>query len=146
MERRPVFRGLHQMGGSFTEEHRASLEMDSLVFVPHKQRPHGVRLVNLDRAVRVVQAGMVHNGIHHHIMHLFAVLMSFLHRWPQHVVFVHVIPKHFVNSNLVDALKVSIDRFGQDTIDTELVDIEACSMPIVKDLGMTESVWRRTAR
>jgi hypothetical protein len=144
MKRRPVLGSLDQMVGSLTEEDRTRLEMDTFVLVSHKQRPHWMRLVDLDGAIGIIQTGMIHDCVDNRLVHLLPVNMNLTHIWPKHVVLVHVVPQHFIDSNFKDTLKVSIDRLGKNTTDTKLVNVKTGSMSIIKDLRVAQTMDRRT--
>jgi hypothetical protein len=51
---------------------------------------------------------------------------------------------HFVDADFEDTLKVRIDGLGKDAIETELIDVQARGMPVVKDLRMAKAVRRGT--
>jgi hypothetical protein len=57
---------------------------------------------------------------------------------------VHVIPQHFIHAQFKDGFKVGVNGLGQKPSNTKFIDVEASTVSIVKDLGMPESVGRRT--
>mmetsp|Transcript_14630 Transcript_14630/g.40650 ORF Transcript_14630/g.40650 Transcript_14630/m.40650 type:complete len:330 (-) Transcript_14630:725-1714(-) len=137
---RPIFRFLNQVSGCLAKQNRTRFEMDALVFVSHEKGPHGMGLVHRDRAIGIVQRRVVHNGILDDLVDLFAVFVNLTNRWPEHVVFVHVVPQHFIHSNLKNAFEVGVARFAQDPAHSKFVDVEACRVAVIKDLGMPQSV------
>jgi hypothetical protein len=52
---------------------------------------------------------------------------------PHHVVFGEVVPRHFVDACLEDALEVGIDGVGDDASHTHLVHVEDRGVPIIED-------------
>ena len=97
--------------------------MNSLVFETHKERPEGMFLVDLDRTVRIVERRVSHDGIHYTLVDALAVFVHFRNGWPQHVVFVHVIPQHLVDTDLEDAFEVWVHGLCNHTRYTKLVDV-----------------------
>jgi hypothetical protein len=68
--------------------------------------------------------------------------MDFRYSRPQHVVLVHVIPKHLIDTNFENRFEIWIYRFRQYARDAKLIDVETRSVTIVKDLWMPEAVNR----
>lgn len=126
------------------KEDRACLQVNTLVFKPHEQRPHGMILVDNDRSVAIIERGVCHDGIRNSFVYLFPVLVNFRNCRPKHVILVHVIPQHLIHTNFKDTFKVSIHRLGQDSRDTELVYVQTRSVTVIEYLRMTQSMRSRS--
>ena len=115
--------------------------MYALVLEPHEQRPHRVVLIyNQAFTILAFQTGMIHDYINDGIVDILSIFIDFANRRPEHIIFVHIIPKHFVDADLKDGLEVGVDGFGEYACDAEFVDIKAWRVAVVEYLGMTESV------
>mmetsp|Transcript_2902 Transcript_2902/g.5017 ORF Transcript_2902/g.5017 Transcript_2902/m.5017 type:complete len:234 (-) Transcript_2902:497-1198(-) len=118
VDRRPAAWFLNQVVWSLTKKNGTRFEMNALVFKSHKQCPHWMRLVDFDRPIGIVQTRMIHDGIRNYVIDLFPVFMNFTDGRPQHVVLVHIIPQHLINSNLKNAFEVCVYRLLQNTSHT----------------------------
>ena len=94
------------------------------------------------RSPIVVQRRMSHYGIHYRVINVFAVFVDLADGGPDHIVFVHIVPEHFIDADFKDGFEVSIDRFGEDSSNAEFIDVEAGCVAIVEDLGVTKSMDR----
>mmetsp|Transcript_13414 Transcript_13414/g.31937 ORF Transcript_13414/g.31937 Transcript_13414/m.31937 type:complete len:250 (+) Transcript_13414:1785-2534(+) len=143
---RPGCRDLHQVAGRLPEEHRAGLKVDGFVLHAHEDGPQRVIPGDLHRrsAVVILEIGMSGNDLAHDFVDLLPVLLDLLHGRPDHVILVHVIPKHLVDSNLHDRLHVRVHCVLQHSSHPQLVDVQAGSVSVVKDLWMPQAMHRRT--
>lgn len=132
------------MVGSLAEQNTTCLEVNSLMFESHEERPHGMVLVDNNGSLAVVQGWMRHDCIDDRLVNPLAIFVDFCDSRPNHVVLMHVIPEHLVDTNLKDTLEIGIDWLGKNTSDAKLVDVKTRSMSIVEYLGMSEAMDRWT--
>jgi len=85
MDGRPVLRFLDEVDRSFAEQHGTRFEVDTLVFVPHEERPHGMRLIDSDATSTstVVEAFVRQNRVLDRLVHLLPVLVDLGNGRPQ---------------------------------------------------------------
>ena len=143
----PIVWLLYQMQGRFTKQDGTRFQVDSLVLEAHKQGPHGMRLVHANTmAIGIMQTRVIQNGVHDSFVNLLSVFMHLGHRRPKHVILMHIIPQHFIHTHFKDGFKVGIHWFGQDSTDSQLVDVQASRVSIVKNLRMTKTMRWGTTR
>lgn len=84
---------------------------------------------------------MSHDGIDDSVVNIFTILMNLGNSRPNHVILVHVIPKHFVYTNFENGFEVCIDGFFENSSNAKFVDVETGCVTVVKDLGVTKTVY-----
>lgn len=105
---------------------------------------HGMRLIDMNGLV-VVQTRMSLNGIYNCIINLLTVSMNLRDGWPEHVVLVHIVPEHLIDTNFKNGFKISVHRLVQYSRDAEFVNVKTRRMTIVKDLGVAKAMRRGAA-
>mmetsp|Transcript_15814 Transcript_15814/g.20669 ORF Transcript_15814/g.20669 Transcript_15814/m.20669 type:complete len:200 (-) Transcript_15814:149-748(-) len=72
--------------------------------------------------------------------------MNFPDSWPEHIILMHIIPKHLIHTNFKNTLKVSIYSLIKHTTHTQFIHVQTSRMPIIKNLRMTQPMRRRTIK
>ena len=145
MQRRPVLWRLDQMQRRLAEQDRRCLEMDALVLESHKEGPEWVVLVY--QHTIIAQSLVRLDGMDDSLIHLLSVFVHLSDRGPEHVVLVHVVPKHLINAYFENRLEVGVDGLVQDARDSKFVDVQTGRVAVVEYLRMAQSVnWRAVER
>ena len=106
--------------------------------------PHGMIVIYCNRIfpVWIIQTRMIQNCVFYYFVNLLTIFIDFSNCRPQHIIFVHIIPQHFINANLKNTFEISVDRFGQDSANSKFINVKTCSVPVIKNLRMSQSMWR----
>eukprot|EP00048_Salpingoeca_helianthica_P002629 m.58914 g.58914 ORF g.58914 m.58914 type:complete len:547 (+) comp12214_c0_seq1:992-2632(+) len=140
---REVLGALDEVDWKLANKHRAGLDMDALVL---KAKHHGPELA-LVQVADGIKFGVLVDARRNRLVDLLTILSAFFNRRPLHVILAHVVPAHFIDSRLKDALKVRVDLPGNQAGHAELVDVHRCWVCVVEDLGVTQVVvWRAEKR